>query len=188
MCGHILGVDAERFLELIRSPAEILAPAFLAPGAALDFRAIEQRLAELVDHLVVAAEIEPPGGARGRAGREHAREVVYGLIEKTVLLVDQPAQPRDCPRRGARRAMQRGRRLVQPAFLVEHPGEVQRAVRPPEPLHLAERISGHPELALLAPDGPFEQQPDSVIVPPFPGGCRRSDLWRRCVLRAGDWK
>ena len=106
-----------------------------------------------------------------------AQEVSNGRIKMAVLFVGQAGEvgnrPRGCGRIVVGRATQSGDGVVESALLEIDPRDVQRTVRPAEPLDLGERRFGLAEFALVRARPTLAQQPDPVVVPALPGRDRR---------------
>src|ERR1041385_5979741 len=99
--GDILGIQGECFIELLDRLGEEAPPRALV--SAFDLGALEQRLAEFVDDDVVLAEIEAAPVQFRVSVLEDAAELSDGLVEVTVLFVDQSVRSEE------RRVGQEGR-------------------------------------------------------------------------------
>jgi len=140
----------------------------------LHFGAFVICLAQFVDHFVVLAEIEAAPLELGIAIFKDAAKFADRFVEKTVLLVYKPIEPRDGPPwRGwleLRRPLQRLNRLFQPPFLQINARQIYSPIGAAKIFDVFEGLRRLNQLALLRRHITFKQQADAVIIPALPPG------------------
>ena len=156
VCLEILAVERERASEAVDGfKQQCLAHSPVAFAAQL-LGAFEQRLAERVQHAVVAAEVEAARAGLGKAVVDDAAEVVDSGLELPVLPVDESAQPGDGPGRDGEfvigRAPQRGRGLLEASLPEVDAREVDGTLGPAEGLDPFDAIDWERRSATITND------------------------------------
>jgi len=140
--------------------------------AAFDLRTFKQGLAELIDHFIIFAEIEPALFKLRIPVFEDTAKFGDRLVKIAVLFVHQSVQPGHGPARrgGIERggALQRADRVLEPAFFEIDAGEIERTIGASELFHGGKGLPGLDQLTFFAASVTLEKQTDAVIVPTLP--------------------
>ena len=165
----VLGIKLQRFQEIV--PRLVPQPLLLRfrTFAAEPLGEIETGRAGVINDSIVLTEIVTPFEHDLGAVGQHALVILDGVLQVSLLGVHAPLQPVDRPDRqvfrfaGGSRVEHRAG-FVQTAFQLIDAGQIKGPIKASQRGHLLKHLFRLPQLPLFA----FQQQTDSVVVPPLP--------------------